>query len=72
MPIIDAVDLKLMRPGVNGKGMPGKQNLPVQMAGSFQKRIKPGMVLKGNESFDHKPDLRDGKTNGKNRLEREP
>ncbi len=61
-----------MRPGVNGNGMPGKQYLPVQMACSFQKRIKPGMFLKENGIFDHKPDLQDVKTNGKNRLDREP
>ena len=70
--MIDFTDLKLMRPGVNGNAMPGKQNLPVQMACSFQKWIKPGMFLKGNRIFDHKPDLPDGKINGKNRLEREP
>ncbi len=70
--MIDFPDLKLMRPGVNGNAMPGKQNLPVQMACSFQKWIKPRMFLTGNGIFDHKPDLQDVKTNGKNRLDREP
>ena len=70
--MIDFPDLILLRPGVNGKGMPAKQNLPVQMACSFQKRIKTGMFLRENRIFDHKPDLQDVKTNGKNRLEREP
>ncbi len=31
-----------------------------------------GMFLKGNRIFDHKPDLPDVKTNGKNRLEGNP